>query len=376
MSTSIGIVGSYGGLNIGDEAILTAMLAALRARVPSPRFTVFSRDAEHTRASHDVEMVVPARDVTREETARALEGLDLVLLGGGGILYDSEARLYLREIRLAQDMGIPTMAYAIGAGPLSYAEDRRIIRETLPRMVAVTVRDRGSKRTLETSEVHCPVEVTADPALLLEPLPFPRSDLRATGVPDGRRLVGMSVREPGHAAPDLDVDGYREVLAHAADFISARFDAEILFIPMEDCDLRLAHAVIGHMVHARRAHVLKRDHEPRRLLGLMDHLDMVVAMRLHLLIFSAVAGTPLLPLAYAAKVADFVAALGLPTPPATARNSVGVLMAALDRAWDLRHADVARSRAAVEVLRDRARRTADVALQCLTGDTAAQPLAG
>jgi polysaccharide pyruvyl transferase CsaB len=373
VSASIGIVGSYGGLNQGDEAILTSMLADLRRHRPDARFTVFSRAVEHTRAHHDVDAVVAARDITREESKRHLEALDLVILGGGGILYDGEARLYLRTIRLAQELGIPTVAYAVGAGPLSYEEDRRTIRATLPRMAAVTVRDRGSKRILEES-VRCPIEVTADPALLLEPATFASTELRALGIPGDRRLIGMSLREPGRAA-DVDLRESHAVLAQAADFLCARCDADVVFIPMEECDLRLSHAVIGQMVHAGRAHVLKGDHAPRRLLGLMPHLDMVVAMRLHVLIFSALSGTPVMPLPYASKVADFAAALGLAVPPPIARGSVGTLLAALDRAWDVRHADAERLRASVERLRADAGRTAEVVLDCLAGERRPQRLA-
>ena len=376
MTGRIGIVGSYGGLNLGDEAILASMLSALRSRLPAARFSVFTRGVEHTLAHHDVDEVVPARDITREEAAAQLRGMDLLLLGGGGLLYDSEARLYLRLMRLAQTMDIPTMAYAVGAGPLSYEEDRRMIRSTLPRMAAVTVRDRASKQLLESCDVRSPIEVTADPALLLDPLPIARTELLASGIPMGRPLVGMSVREPGHAAPDLNGDAYQAVLAHAADFICSRFDAEVVFIPMEACDLRLSHAVIGRMTRADRAHVLKGDHEPRRLLGLMAELDMVVAMRLHVLIFSVVAGTPVVALPYAPKVTDFAEALRLPTPPSSL-DSVGALLAAIDQAWDLRHADAAHLREAVEVLAARARRTADIALECIADTPVVrQPVAG
>jgi polysaccharide pyruvyl transferase WcaK-like protein len=232
-------------------------------------------------------------------------------------------------------------------------------------MRAVTVRDPGAKRILEHVDVDCAVEVTADPALLLEPERFPIERLTAAGIPSGRRLVGMSVREPGLAAPDLDEAGCRAVLAHTADFVAHRFDADIVFIPMEAGDVRLSHSVIAHMVSAGRAHVLKGDYRPAELLGLVEHLDMVIAMRLHLLIFAAVAGTPLFALPYAPKVADFVAALGLPATPAVRLDSVGSLLAAVDRAWDLGHHGRSRTDGPLSVLKALSRRTLDVALGCL-----------
>jgi polysaccharide pyruvyl transferase CsaB len=367
MTVRIGITGSYGGLNRGDEAILTSMVASLGDRVPDVRLTVFSRDADHTRAHHRVHDVVAARELTRDEVSAHVAPLDLLLLGGGGLLYDGEARLYLREVGLAQERGIRTMAYAVGAGPLSDVEDRRLICSALRRMGAVTVRDVGAKRILEQAGVTCPVEVTADPALLLEAEPFPVQRLAAEGVEPARALVGMSIREPGGAAPELDAAGYHDALAHAADYIVDRFDADVLFIPMEQCDIRLSHAVIARMVCADHAHVLSRRYRPGEMLGLMQHLDMVVGMRLHVLILAAVAGTPLMPLPYAAKVAEFARLIGMPAAAPVAREGVGTMLAAIDRAWDVRAQHTQRLQLVVPALQDAARRTLDVAMQCLEG---------
>jgi polysaccharide pyruvyl transferase CsaB len=362
---SIGITGSYGGLNSGDEAILTAMLTELRDRVHDVRLTVFSRRHEHTRAHHDVHAVVPVRELGRDEAREHVEPLDLLLLGGGGILHDGEARTYLREVKLAQQLGVPTMAYAIGAGPLSYEEDRRHVRDLLGRMHAVTVRDPGSKRILEHAEVDCRVEVTADPALLLAPRPLPRKRLAAEGIRGGRSLFGMSLREQGLAAPELDAEAYHMVMAHIADFVCDRFDAEVVFIPMEHQDIRLSHAVMAKMEGAEHAHVLTGTYEPGELLGLMDHLDMVIGMRLHVLIFAALAGTPMFALPYAPKVSDFVEGLGLSVPRPISRDSVGSLLASLDRAWDERARHVEHIRRSVERLQEESRRTVDIALRCL-----------
>lgn len=71
----IGISGSYGGLNLGDEAILTSMIDALRAEVPGAEIVVFSRNAKHTAAHHAVERVVAVREATRNEVAREISGL-------------------------------------------------------------------------------------------------------------------------------------------------------------------------------------------------------------------------------------------------------------------------------------------------------------
>src|SRR5687768_617601 len=113
----IGITGSYGGLNLGDEAILHSIIAQLRRDLPV-EITVFSRDAEDTKRRHGVERAVPVRNLSRAEVVPEIERLDLLILGGGGILYDADARTYLREVALAKEKHVPVMVYAIGAGPL------------------------------------------------------------------------------------------------------------------------------------------------------------------------------------------------------------------------------------------------------------------
>src|SRR4051812_15621805 len=103
---TIGIVGSYGGLNAGDEAILSVALRELRKRIPGVRLVVFSRGPEHTRAHHQVDLVVAGGEVGRAELAMTLHQLDLLLLGGGGILYDRESEGYLHLARTAQKLGV------------------------------------------------------------------------------------------------------------------------------------------------------------------------------------------------------------------------------------------------------------------------------
>jgi polysaccharide pyruvyl transferase WcaK-like protein len=361
--TTIGITGSFGGLNAGDEAILTSVVASLRERLPAVELVVFSRDEGHTRAHHDVESVVPVRELTRDEIAAHVQPLDLLLLAGATVLYADQARAALREVRLAQNLGIATMAFGVGAAPPADPDDRELVRQTLNGMRSITVRDVGAKRILEHLDVEAPVEVTADPALLLTPEPFAPERLRVEGVPAGRALVGMSLREPGAAKGDIDADAYHSLLGHAADFVVDRLDSEIVFIPLEPDEVRTAHAVIARMVSAHHAHVLTRQYRPAELLGLMQHLDMVLAMRLPMLMFAAMAGTPFVALPAAPAVAEFLRSMGLPAPPPA--TAAGSLLAAVDRVWDLRDREAARLRAQVRALQERARRSLEIALQLL-----------
>jgi polysaccharide pyruvyl transferase CsaB len=361
----IGISGSYGGLNLGDEAILEGILGRLRAGVDA-EITVFSRDAADTQARVQVEHVVPVRSLTRKEVAPEVGALDLLILGGGGILYDGEAETYLREVFLAHEAGVPVLLYAISAGPLTSQTSRRAVREALDAVptTIVTVRDRLAYRLLEDVGVTQDIHLVADPAFLLEPGELAVGALKSEGVRVDRDLVGFSVREPGPAAPDIDPDEYHALLANTADFMVDRYGADVVFVPMERADLRHSHAVVAHMHNADRVEMLRRSYTPREILALMGRFEFVVGMRLHFLIFAALRGTPFAALPYASKVTGLLEELELERPP-IGEIDAGQLIAEVDRSWDTRdeiRATVARH---LPRLRERAREPNELALASL-----------
>lgn len=360
----IGISGSYGGLNLGDEAILQAIVAQLRAAAPCA-ITVFSRDAKDTAARHKVERGVPVRDLSRDEVLPEVAGLDLLILGGGGILYDGAAAVYLREVALAQEHRVPVLVYAVSAGPLQDAAARTLVRDTLSRADAVTVRERRARQLLEEVGVR-EIEVTADPAFLLEPDPLPADALQREGLNENRRLIGLSVREPGSAAPDIDETHYHALLANAADYMVDRLEADLVFVPMEPRrkDAQHSHAVVSRMAYAHRATVLKGEYTSGQLLSLIGHFDFAVGMRLHFLIFAAINRVPFVALPYSSKVAGFLEDLEIAMPPLEQVNA-GQLIAYIDRWWDLRRNVQARLEKAVPEIQTRARRTNEIAVRIL-----------
>jgi len=353
----IGISGSYGGMNLGDEAILAAMLEELRVSVDAD-VVVFSVDPKDTTARHQVRAVsVPEMD--RDAVLHELGQLDLFVVGGGGLLFDGKAEQVLRDVKWAQSLGVPVMIYAVSVGPLTSPESKQLVVQTLDDVEVLTVRDHEAKKTLHDLGLSRDVTVTADPALLLAPQPFTEEMLTSEGVSPGTRLVGFSVREPGPAAPDLDVDHYHAILANAADFMADRFDAQILFVPMEpgnQRDPQHAHAVISKMTHARRAGVLKGDYSSAQILGLVGHMAFAVGMRLHFLIFAAMQQVPFVPLPYASKVSGLLADLEMPMPPLSELNT-GKLCAFIDRSWDTRRTLAQHLRAHVPGLQARAKQT-------------------
>jgi polysaccharide pyruvyl transferase CsaB len=361
----IGITGSYGGLNLGDEAILHSIIAQLRKSL-HVQITVFSRNAEDTRRRHKVDKAIPVRQMTREEVIPEINALDLLIFGGGGLLFDSDVKTFLREVHIAHELGVPVMVYAIGAGPLDDAANHALVRECLHKAAIVTVRDRQAYHLLEEIGVRRDMTVTADPAFLLLPEPLPKEALKREGLESDEPLVGMSVREPGGAAPDLQEDKFHALLANVADYVVERFGARVVFVPMERAaqDMQHSHAVVARMLRPQHATVLKGDYSAGQMLALMQHVQFALGMRLHFLIFALKCGVPFVALPYASKVHGLLEHLQIEMPPLKLVNE-GRLIAYIDRLWDRQRALKAAMRRTLPELTARARSTHEIAIQFL-----------
>ena len=357
MKYRVAISGSYGGMNLGDEAILESILRELRAALDVD-VVVFSANPKDSERRHKVR-AVPIREMNKDEIIDELRKLDLFILGGGGILYDDALEGYLRDVNWAKELGIPVMVYAISVGPFKEPESKQLVTQVLNTVDKITVRERDAKRMLNDIGVTQEIEVTSDPALLLKPQPFTKEMLKKEGINPDTSLVGFSVREPGPAAPDLNIEQYHAMLANAADFMVERFDAQVLFVPMElgeHKDPQHSHAVISKMANAQRASVLKGEYTSGEVLGLMKHMAFAVGMRLHFLIFAGIQNVPFVPLPYASKVSGFLSDLEMPMPPIAALN-VGKLCAFLDRSWDTRSRVKKRLEERLPPLQERAKQT-------------------
>jgi len=361
----IGIVGSYGGLNLGDEAILQSIVQQIRASIKA-QITIFSRDEEDTRQRHSVDAAVSTRNLSRDELVTLIEPLDLLILGGGGILFDAEARTFLREAIIAKELRVPFMTYAIGAGPLQDPAAQKAVRDCLVGAAIVTVREAAARQVLEEVGVRREIVVTADPALLLKPEPMPRGALPAEAVEWKGPVVGMSVREPGGAAPNISEEIYHQLLANAADFMVDRYGAEVVFVPMERgvLDMQHSHAVVARMLRPQRAAVLKGEYTPGQLMTIIDRFSFAVGMRLHFMIFSALQHVPFVALPYAAKVGGFLDQIGIGAPPIELVNA-GRLIAHIDRSWDRRRSLKRRIENALPALQVSARQTHELMLGLL-----------
>ncbi|MBN1589440.1 MAG: polysaccharide pyruvyl transferase family protein [Pirellulales bacterium] len=164
MSKRIVISGWYGHGNVGDEAILQAMLDTFRKDWPDCDVTVLSCQPQYTRDLHNVKAVYQLPGPGLKSTLRsvcsgryfktlmAISKCDLFIMGGGGFLTDwipDVPRRWLGQMRIAKLFGKRTMLYRIGAGPFSTKNGKRLTKHLINTYVdEVTVRENYSYAAL------------------------------------------------------------------------------------------------------------------------------------------------------------------------------------------------------------------------------------
>ena len=350
------ISGYYGFGNIGDEAILAAILEQLPIRAPEAEIVVLSGNPRRTQAEHDVQAVSRRSPAT---VWRELRRADLLISGGGGLIQDTTSALsplyYLGVLNLARLVHTPYMIFAQGLGPLRRRLSQRLTAWACGQAAAVTVRDEPSAAMLrnELALPAVPVHVTADPALLLSPCDSERTEqlLRNCGISAGQPAVGVSLRPwpQGRfvaAMPPL-VRHLRESLG-----------VQVLLIPFqspEDLDLarRLAADCGGQTA------VLDGVTDPREFLGVISSLDLLVSMRLHALILAAAGAVPALALSYDPKVQHFAQTANQPAIN-LAEVSAALLIERVNDLWTTREQKSDKRRQVAIKLRNAAQRNFEV----------------
>ncbi len=347
--------GYYGYGNAGDEAVLAGLIKGFRsaAAAGEVELTALSGAPGETRTAHGI------RAVDRYRPAALLPAIarcGAFLSGGGSLLQDVSSAhsifYYLGVVKIAQMLGKKTMFIAQGIGPLSLPRSRRLVAAVANKLDAITVRDPDSAKLLrEIGVTRPPMEVTADPALLLSP---PSSGSPIIG---GGGAFGVALR-PWHGQDTLGAQ------VAAACFASLSQQMPLL-LPMQDAsDRPVAEQFAQKWGQINAATLCSTTSGLPPLLSTIAGCDMMVGMRLHALILAAAAGVPSVALSYDPKVTAFMQACGQSdavydlNAPDSDR-----LQALLAHVWAERTARAAKLQAALPGLRAKALRNIEVALR-------------
>ncbi len=303
------ISGYYGYNNSGDESLLYAMLENLRAKKDDIRLLVLSKDPEGTEKAYGVHAM---NRYNISGVRKALKNSKLLIFGGGSLIQDvtSDKSLwyYLEVIRMAIRAKIPVMFYANGIGPVIKESNRKKVQKVLQNVDMISLRDNNSYEEIKRMGVDLSrVKVTADPALTINGVDAETAKtlLEREGVPTDKKLLGISVRSWKACKPS-----YWSKLARGIEEICVKYDYIPVWIPLKHYD----DVAISKELAAKmqiKSYVLTNTYNAREIVGVVGACDMLIAMRLHAMIYASESGVPAIGLSYDPKVSSFVKYIGV-----------------------------------------------------------------
>jgi len=288
------LCGYYGKGNGGDEALLATLLQMLPAHVKP---LVLSGNPGETQARYGV----PACD--RFSALSVWQGLrqsEAFIWGGGSLMQDATSLIspfyYGGLMRLAQGMGLRTIAWAQGVGPLKHPMTRWITRQSLRYCTAVSVRDSGSAALVDNWQI--PLTLAPDPVWALQSEPVPG----LWNLPAPR--VAVALRPHPQLTPER-----LQILAQALVDFQKATQTYILLIPFQ----RSQDLSIAQTLHAQLPEVSKilELSDPRQLKGVFHGVEMTIAMRFHGLIMAAASECRCFAISYDPKVSQLMQDINL-----------------------------------------------------------------
>jgi len=304
------LLGYYGFKNSGDETLLYSMIKDLKAEKDDARLLVLSKTPEETEKSYGVYSI---NRYNLPKVKKELKRSRLFIFGGGSLLQDvtSDKSLwyYLNVLKTAISVGTPVMLYSNGIGPVNKQKNREKVAKILNRADIITLRDNESFSELKRMGVTKEAQVTADPALGMVGISKEAAKklLLDAGIPENAKLLGISVREWKECTPE-----FWQSVSLAIDEICKTHGLTPLWIPLKQPDdIEISEKIQEKM--SEKGYILTKPYNAEEIVGIAGECSLMVAMRLHSLIYAAAKRVPAIGISYDPKVSGFVDYIGTST---------------------------------------------------------------
>ncbi len=301
------ISGSNGLSNLGDEAMLTAILAQIRRVTPQLPVTVLSRNPAETRSIHSTD-VLPSFSFGR--IWHRLRCTKLLISGGGTLLTDLTSTgsllYYLTVIRLARFSGAKVLLYSCGIGPFASEANKKRTARTLNRCAdAIVVRDSRSADELAA------IGVTAPQIILGSDVAFSLTPEMPDCASPPQELIDLGPYAVFALRPwDSDERTVEAVVETAKRLWEERGLASVFLGMEQPTDLPFAQAVAAKLTTPH--FVLENVTSFAEAYAAIARAAVVVSMRLHALIAAGIAEVPVVGIAHDIKISGYLAHVGSP----------------------------------------------------------------
>ena len=324
----IALFGSYGEGNLGDEAICSAVIADIKNIYPDAEILLFSHDVEDSMRRHGKNNNLKVRPMIAtgfrslikqmkssmfKESLNELKECNLVIIGGGGLFYDSEVSvgvnpilIWLIRVLIFRYLKLKIVLYGLGVGPIKSFISKKLLKILGNMVHSITVRDKYSEDILKSCKIYTPIVISADPVWGTVWETRTMQDINKTPMLkyDAKNKLGIQLRK---------VKGMKETefITLMAEFIDIMIDKYLLsvaLIPMSsrDPDDRLLLEKIQVKVRNENHVEIVDTKKVTDVPNVMQECDVLILSRMHSIIMASNLGIPYIALSYSPKTDDLL----------------------------------------------------------------------
>ena len=321
------IIANWAGVNLGDDAIFSALLNIIRNKVSkNANIFVLADNDKVIKANYNIADAVRIFDFYKvsnlKKIIRFLKKSDLVIYGGGDLIGGNIKSMSF--LAMAKILGLPVMCCSVGVIPIRSKLKRFFTRIVLNHVDLITVRDQESEQRLHKLGVIKPqIMVTSDLAFSLSPNLSQNKLLQNINkkVDHSKIKIGINIRpfDPMYSSYRIwTEDKLIKFIPRVCDYMIEKYKASVLFIPMVikkrtkdyhkhlECDDELFEKIIEKMKNKSSAILIDEDCTSQDLMGVLSQMQLVIAARLHVLLLASAAKVPVVALEYAPKIKSFM----------------------------------------------------------------------
>lgn len=303
------VSGYYGFQNSGDDAILHSICNDIKKTGENVQIIVLSNKPNLTKKEYGVD-AIPRFNV--KEVQKAIKQCDIFLLGGGTLLQNLTSSrslyYYLGLLWFATKKKKKVILYGNGIGPIHGKWNKFVTKKIVNRVDMITLREHLSLEVLKHMNIKKPqISVTADPAfnIAVSKRSGGREILEKEGISIAENTVAIMFRSWENE------EHYTKKMAKICDRIIDEYKYDILFIPMKfPADLIVGFEIMKKMRH--EAKMVEKRYKEDEMIQILKEMKVVLAMRLHALIYAAITNVPMVGFCYDPKVEYYCNELDMP----------------------------------------------------------------
>ncbi len=330
-------IGAYGIENSGDDLPMIVMMQQLQQMYPKESFSFHALTRHPNKWEEKKFNIVQHKNLeyqSRQEAANKwfrglnfeddrtifneilslIESCDLLIIGAGNFIIDISIDIFKGPIpliwwyiHLAKLTNTKVMLYGFSTAPLQNNYAKLLTKEIMRQSDFISVRDKASKKYLQTLGVTQKIVSLPDPTLgttFTKKYTFlTKKDQIFLLVNSSKPLIALGLRQ-------FSFPQESKIFDTIIKFINTHSEYRYIFVPQstykEDDDRQLAQTLATKINTNISFHIIKKRYTPQELISIYALCDLTLSIRLHSCVFSHIANTPAIAINYLPKVAGYM----------------------------------------------------------------------